>query len=404
MKWGIFWVFMLNLVTFSSVTNTGFKLGIENLSMQLIEQLQQKRVGLITNQTGRNQRGERTVEVLRDYDVSIITIFAPEHGYSGVVLAGEVVADEIDTATGTVVKSLYHASHGNQLSPESFTGVDVLLFDLQDVGMRHYTYISTLFRVMQAIQGAKIQLVVLDRPNLLGARVQGPGVDDNFISFISIADIPLRHGLTMGELACYYNTYYFNDGIQLEVVKMHDYNRARTLIKQLLAPLSPNLPSMQSCYGYSFLGLLGEVAPFDVGVGSDKPFRVITLPRSSTIDKAFWKDLHVLLKDHGIYSKKYEYFNQKKNRWARGLELVIPFIDSVANFDLFIDICALSQQFNLMLQFAPTFDKAVGTDYIRQWLQNDNSDKQQLQQVIDKQHTVFADKIRGCLLYCPAPE
>jgi uncharacterized protein YbbC (DUF1343 family) len=403
MKWGISWVFVINLLIFISVTNARFKLGIENLSPQLVEQLQQQRVGLITNQTGRNQRGERTIKVLRDNGVVVSTIFAPEHGYNGVVSAGQQVIDEVDEITGTQIKSLYQALHGNQLSKESFVDIDLLLFDLQDVGMRHYTYISTLFRVMQAIKDTPLQLIVLDRPNLLGSRVQGPGVEDNFVSFISIADIPLRHGLTMGELSCYYNNFYFNNRVQLEVVKMRDYNRKTTLIKQLLAPLSPNLSSVQSCYGYSFLGLLGEVAPFDVGVGSDKPFRVIALPRSSKVNKQFWKDLHSLLKDQGIYDKKYEFFNINKNRWSRGLELIIPYIDHVENFDLFIDICLLAKKYDIALQFAPTFDKAIGTDYIRQWLQDTNHDKKVLQQMIDEQHKEFADKIRGCLLYCPAP-
>lgn len=404
MKWGISRAIAFVFLLFSFVTNASFKLGVENVSAQLIDQLKQQRVGLITNQTGRNQRGQRTVEVLQGHGIEVVTIFAPEHGYDGTVPAGQQVTDTVDEKTGAVITSLYHAVHGNQLSIETFVDVDVLLFDLQDVGMRHYTYISTLFRVMSAVKNTSLKLIVLDRPNLLGAQVQGPVVDENLISFISIADIPLRHGLTMGELACYFNDRYFDDSVNVEVVKMHDYNRAITLIKQLLAPLSPNLPSLQSCYGYSFLGLLGEVAPFDVGVGSDKPFRVITLPRSLKIDAQFWKDLHKLLKNHGVQRKRYEYFNKKNNRWSRGLELMIPAIDRVANFDLFIDICLLAQQFGITLQFAPTFDKAVGTDYVRQWLQGDDHDKKPLEQMIDQQHKEFAGKIRGCLLYGPAPE
>ena len=191
-----------------------FKFGVENLSVQLIEQLTQQRVGLITNQTGRNQRGQSTVEVLQNHGIEVVTIFAPEHGYDGIVPAGQQVADKVDKTTRTSITSLYHTSHGNQLSTETFVGVDVLLLDLQDVGMRHYTYISTLFRVMSAIKDTSLQLVVLDRPNLLGARVQGPVVDENLISFISIADIPLRHGLTIGELACYFNDRYDFFGLQ----------------------------------------------------------------------------------------------------------------------------------------------------------------------------------------------
>src|SRR5207249_6044556 len=142
--------------------------------------------------------------------------------------------------------------------------LDCLVFDIQDSGMRHYTYISTLLNTMKIAAEYKKPYIVLDRPNPLGGMMQGPLVQPDLISFISIAPIPLRHGMTIGELAHYFNGHILEKSAILHVIPMHDYNRMNGFAGTFLHQLSPNLLSLQSCYGYSFLGLLGEVEPFDV--------------------------------------------------------------------------------------------------------------------------------------------
>ncbi|MES2181763.1 MAG: exo-beta-N-acetylmuramidase NamZ domain-containing protein, partial [Pseudomonadota bacterium] len=134
------------------------------------------------------------------------------------------------------------------------------MFDIQDSGMRHYTYISTLYHAMKVAAQYNKQMVIFDRPNPLGARMEGPVVTQQLKSFISIAQVPLRHGMTVGELAWYFNKYELEKPAELHVVRMHGYDRRARFVAQneLAQPLSPGLRTEQACYGYSFLGLLGE--------------------------------------------------------------------------------------------------------------------------------------------------
>src|SRR5579872_3458062 len=173
-----------------------FMLGIENISPELLSWLSKKRVALITNQSGRDQQGRRSVDLLLSKHVNLVKILAPEHGINGTIAAATLVPDTVDKATLLPIVSLYGHGTGKKIDASLGNSIDVFMIDIQDVGMRHFTYISTLLRVLEFAAEHNKYVIVCDRPNPLGSPVEGPGVESELISFISAASIPLRHGMT----------------------------------------------------------------------------------------------------------------------------------------------------------------------------------------------------------------
>ena len=349
-----------------SATYADFKLGIENISDSFLQRLRGRSIGLITNQTGTDQRGRRNIDLLVQKGLRITHIFAPEHGLAGTVSAGNDVSNVVDKKTGIPVVSLYKKGTGRALDADTMKKIDLLIFDIQDSGMRHYTYISTLLHAIQAAAEHGKAIVVLDRPNPLGGNMEGPLVESDLRSFISIAPIPLRHGMTIGELAWYFNTHELKKPAQLHVVKMQNYNRFEMLRVQSFTALSPNIKTIQACYGYSFLGLLGEIEPFVVGVHTDKAFQCILLPKNKGVSDATWRRLQVVVHKHGIESMAYRRFSKTRNEHYHGLKLDIPDITRVASFELLVTIVDFFKKEGIQLGFSPSFDKAMGTAQIQQ--------------------------------------
>ena len=209
-----FYMFFLSTNIIFCYNNTQLQLGIETISPTLIQQLQKYKIGLVTNQTGKDQNNNRTIDILHNKKLNITKIFVPEHGLDGTVKAGSAVSNTVDTATKIPVVSLYQKDTGKIITETILNNTDIIMFAIQDSGMRHYTYISTLLRVMEAAQKYNKKVIVLDRPNPLGARMEGPLVEPDLTSFISIASIPLRHGMTIGELARYFNQHVLEKPIQ----------------------------------------------------------------------------------------------------------------------------------------------------------------------------------------------
>lgn len=401
-------IFMLSILLFmttifSADHKTIFKLGIENVSIDVIssaccgEEKKECAIGLITNQTGVDQHGKRTVDILGDQGINVKYIFVPEHGLNGTP-AGKDVHDSIDKKTKIPVLSLYGNGSGKMISSEQMDELDCLVFDIQDSGMRHYTYISTLLNTMKIAAEYKKPYIVLDRPNPLGGMVQGPLVEADLISFISIAPIPLRHGMTIGELARYYNKYVLAHPIVLHVVPMQGYDRNSGFMGKFIHQLSPNLQSLQSCYGYSFLGLLGEVEPFDVGVGTPMAFRCIALPKHLHIKKDVWRRLQDVLSSFGVKSFLYHHTNPKGNRKSKGLRLEFSGIAHLRSFDLFIAILEFFKKEGISFSFSALFNKAVGTADVQKMFAGEII-KELLFSKIEHDLHSFADRAQSCLLY-----
>ncbi|WP_404802158.1 exo-beta-N-acetylmuramidase NamZ family protein [Bacillus infantis] len=255
-----------------------FELGIEVLLDDQKELIEGKRVGLITNPTGVDQELNSIVDLLHnDPEVELTALYGPEHGVRGSAQAGEYVEFYTDEKTGLPVYSLYGAT--KKPTPEMLENVDVLLFDIQDVGTRFYTYIYTMAYAMEAAKENDIPFIVLDRPNPLGGtEVEGPVLETPYKSFVGNYEIPLRHGMTVGELAKLFNEE-FEIGADLTVVKMKGWKRDMYYDEtglQFVMP-SPNMPTLDTALVYPGAALI-EGTNVSEGRGTTKPFELIGAP------------------------------------------------------------------------------------------------------------------------------
>lgn len=254
------------------------QLGIDVLLDEQKELIKGKRVGLITNPTGVDQDLNSIVDLLHnDPDVELTALYGPEHGVRGDAQAGEYVEFYNDETTGLPVYSLYGQTR--KPTPEMLENVDVLLFDIQDVGTRFYTYIYTMAYAMEAAKENDIEFIVLDRPNPLGGqKVEGPVLDPEYASFVGNYPIPLRHGMTVGELAKLFNKE-FEIGADLTVVKMDGWKRNMyyddTNLEFVLP--SPNMPTLDTALVYPGAALI-EGTNLSEGRGTTKPFELIGAP------------------------------------------------------------------------------------------------------------------------------
>lgn len=229
-----------------------------------------KRVGLVVNQTSR-VKSQHLVDYLLAKKVNVAMIFAPEHGFRGDHDAGEKVSSGVDKSTGVKVFSIY-GKH-KKPSAEMLKQVDILLFDIQDVGVRFYTYISSLHYMMEAAGENNVPFIVLDRPNPNGAYVDGPMLEIAFQSFVGMHQIPLLHGMTVGEIALMINGEgWIEKKTALTVIPLKHYQRNKAY--SLPVKPSPNLPNDVSIAHYASLGFF-EATPVSIGRGTDFPFQVI---------------------------------------------------------------------------------------------------------------------------------
>ena len=257
--------------------------GIDVLSTQNFQILQNKRVGLITNHTGRSVSGASTIDMIyRAPGVRLVALFSPEHGIRGE--SDDKVSSGVDVKTGLPIHSLYGTSC--RPTPEMLRGIDVLVFDIQDIGTRFYTYIGTLSLAMRAARETGIPFVVLDRPNPLGGeKVQGatpttvlPERKNSCGAITSIHPIPTRHGLTVGELAQLFNVEY-GIGCELTVIPLQGWKRSLYYDQTGLAWInpSPNMKSLNAAILYPGPGTL-ETTNLSVGRGTAHPFEVYGAP------------------------------------------------------------------------------------------------------------------------------
>jgi len=258
--------------------------GADNLKVYL-PLLKNKKVGIVTNQTGILTNKKHLVDFLIEKKIKIKTIFAPEHGFRGTADAGEHVSDDIDKKTGLPIVSLF--GKNQKPKPEQLEGIDIMVFDLQDVGTRLYTYVSTMHRIMEACAENNIPLIVLDRPNPNITIVDGPVLDIAFKSGIGMHPTPLLHGMTLGEQAKMINgEKWLKDGIQckLTVIPCLNYDRSKSY--SLPVRPSPNLPNDQSINLYVSLCLF-EGTNVSMGRGTEKQFQIYGSPYLPKSDFTF---------------------------------------------------------------------------------------------------------------------
>lgn len=251
------------------------KTGADNYDAYL-PLLKSKKVGIVTNQTGILSNKTHLVDYLLEQKIDLKKIFAPEHGFRGTADAGELIKDGKDTKTGLPIISLY----GDNKKPkvEQLAGIDVLIFDLQDVGARFYTYISSLHYIMEACAENNIELIVLDRPNPNGNIVDGPLLEKEFTSFVGMHPIPTLHGMTIGEYAKMINgEKWLKNGIQCKLKVIPCLNYSRDMSYSLPVKPSPNLPNDQAINLYASICLF-EGTNVSSGRGTEKQFQIYGSP------------------------------------------------------------------------------------------------------------------------------
>ena len=257
------------------------KPGIEVLRDMDFAHLKGKRVGLITNPTGVDNNLKSTIDILHEApDVELVGLYAPEHGVRGDVHAGDHVDNFVDPATGVTVYSIYGSSR--KPTPEMLKDVDVLIYDIQDIGCRSFTFISTMGLGMEACAELGKEFMVLDRPNPVGGnKVEGNLTEDDCVSFVSQFPIPYLYGLTPGELANYLNEEGLvgdNLKVNLTVVPMEGWKRDmefRETGMPWVLP-SPHIPNPETAVLYPVSGILGELGYMNIGVGYTEPFKLFT--------------------------------------------------------------------------------------------------------------------------------
>lgn len=318
--------------------------------------LEGRRVGIMTNHTGTVGR-THLVDTLRSLGVDIRVVFAPEHGFRGQADAGESVASYRDRKTGIDVVSVYGST---KRPPDSIMQrLDVLLFDIQDVGLRYYTYLSSMHYLMEACAANGKRLIVLDRPNPNGFYVDGPVLEAKHRSFVGMHPIPVVHGMTLGELARMIDGEgWLRDGLRckLTVIPCRGYtHRSRY---RLPTASSPNLPNMRAVYLYPSLCFF-EGTPVSLGRGTDFPFQAYGHPELqgdfSFTPRSNAGAKNPPLKDKLCHGVDLRTAPSDERIWERGVDLGYV-IDCYRQLNL-------GEKF-----FTPMFDRLTGTDYVRQMI------------------------------------
>ena len=326
-----------------------------------MKHLKGRRVALFSNQTGMVS-DRHTLDILLGNGVDVVTIFSPEHGFRGQADAGEKVGSSVDGKTGVPIYSLYGAKGG---VPDEATmrKIDLVVTDIQDVGLRYYTYYITMVKLMDQCARHDKRMVILDRPNPNGFYVDGPILDMKYKSGVGALPIPVVHGMTLGELARMANGEGWLEGgkrCRLTVIPCRNYTH-RTLYRLPIAP-SPNLPNMLSVYLYPSLCYF-EGSDVSLGRGTDKPFQQFGHPDMKGYAYSFTPESRPGAKDPP---------QRGKRCYGRDLSS----LDEAAVRRQGLDLSYLVEAYrNLNIGdrfFTPFFEKLIGVDYVRQMIEAGN--------------------------------
>jgi len=335
---------------------TAVKTGAESVD-EYYPLLKGKRVAVMSNNTGM-VGDEHLVDMLKRDGINLVAIFSPEHGFRGTADAGEHVRSSIDEKTGTPVLSLYDGTDGKP-GAESMQLFDVLIIDIQDVGLRFYTYYITMYRLMDACAGYGKRMIVLDRPNPNGHYVDGPILDMKHKSGVGWLPVPVVHGMTLGELARMINGEgWLPEGrtCDLTIVRCRNYTH-QTLYRLPVAP-SPNLPDMKSIYLYPSTCLF-EGTVLSLGRGTDFPFQVYGHPAMKGCTFSFTPRSVPGAKNPPLLNRLCYGVDLRnmpdKEIWDKGFDLSY-IIDAYNNLKM-------GDRF-----FTPFFEKLVGVDYVRKMI------------------------------------
>lgn len=343
----------------SEINPPAIKTGADNYEKYL-PLLKDKKTGIVTNQTGILSNKTHLVDFLLEKKIAIQTIFAPEHGFRGTADAGEHVVDGKDQKTGLPIISLY--GDNKKPKPAQLNGIDIMIFDLQDIGARFYTYISSLHYVMEACAENNVPLIILDRPNPNGSIVDGPLLEKEFTSFVGMHPIPLLHGMTIGEYAKMINgEKWLKDGVQCKFTVIPCSNYDRKMAYSLLVKPSPNLPNDQSINLYASLCLF-EGTNVSMGRGTEKQFQIYGSPYLTKTNFSFTPKPNFGAKDP-LYNGK-ECFGEDLTSYPKLKQLELKWL-----LKAYKNTADKSKFFNAF------FTKLAGTKKLQQQIESGVSEK-----------------------------
>lgn len=382
----IFFAIIISFSVYAENHHTGniVKTGLEVISDSGFEELKGRKVGLVTNPSGVDRNLRSTIDIFFEApEVNLVALFGPEHGVRGDAYAGDKVADSRDYKTGLPVYSIYGAYR--EPSQKMLEGIDLMVYDIQDIGVRSYTFISTLGLVMRACAKKGIEVMVLDRPNPLGGnKIEGCYVEPGFFSFVSEFKIPYIYGLTVGELAIMINEEGINCGqkgnedhlkCNLKVVPMQGWSRDMLYIDTNLPWVlpSPNIPYPQSAINYPSSGICGELGNFlNIGIGYNLPFETFAAEWVDATKLKAELDSYMLpgVKFREIHYKPF--YGSKAGKLLHGVQFFYTDYDK-ANISLtqFYVMQAIGVLYPSRNPFTSDgsrnamIDKVCGTDYVR---------------------------------------
>jgi len=403
-------ILFLFFLSYNLLYSNRLKLGIDVLLEQDFDIVKNKKILLLTNYTGRNSEGILTVEILKaNLKENILGLLTPEHGFFSAIPAGKSVPN--DTLFGLPVYSLY----GNIKMPNKkiLTDCDAIIIDIQDIGIRSYTYISTIIKTLETAIDNNIEVIILDRPNPLGGEiVDGNVVEKEYESFVSCLPIPYIHGCTIAELAFIANEEGWinkNKKANLRIVKMKNWYRWMVWEDTKLSwyPTSPNIPTIDAVRGAATLGAFGELGIFSIGIGTSLPFQYIGSPYFdyekilNNIDITKLKGLKL------IPIQYYPFFGMYKDKICNGFLLKFEPDNNFKpyTFGFFIALAikkVYPEVFNekrISENAKNMFIKVTGNNLIFNYLFDSNSYEKKLVKILNKGLNEFLSLRKKYLLY-----
>ncbi|MEQ9460497.1 MAG: DUF1343 domain-containing protein [Phycisphaeraceae bacterium] len=383
-------------------------LGIDALAADGFSALSGMRVGVVVNPASVNGDLKSTIDVLIagqiEGDYQLVALYGPEHGVWGDVYAGDKIEDQTDPKTGLPVYSLYGSTR--KPTPEMLAGIDALIFDMQDIGSRSYTYISTMSECLLACAEQDKTFIVLDRPNPLGGqRIEGPMLEPEFRSFISHLDIPYLHGMTMGELALLERNRIAPDYDKLKVIRMRGWQRDMVWEDTGLrwVPTSPHIPFASSTYAYAATGVIGELLVMSNGVGYTLPFEVVGDTGVDADALAERLNNSPLAIDGVSYrpARYRPFYATHQGDTLGGVQIYIDPKEAESLYEinfLVLDAVDAKTQLEEGTKRHSSFDKANGTDDVRLWLEEGKPLAELFESWRD-QSEAFRDSREDYLLY-----
>lgn len=372
----------------------GFKLGIESISSEYIQSLcanANPRVGLISHYAV--QEHADNLDLLKKKHINIAKIFYPYHGmYLHGIPSEEYKAQEAQSIPTFMIKK-------EGFDDEMLQDVNLLLVDIQDVGMGYVSCVSLLFQALSAAVVHKIPVVILDRPNVLGNKIEGSLLSSPVLHEC----IPLRYGMTLGELGYFYNSQVLESAANLHVIPMQNYHRTIMKKDSEVNQFLPRIASVDAAWSFSVCGMLAQVSPFDVGINTPYAYQCIALPKSAGLSEQRWYQLQIMLRHVGVESSLCSYFSSQKQEQCRGLRLHIEDIYMVDSFNVLLKTLDFFKHSGVVLGFSDSFDQAVGTPMVREYVQGKIA-KHMLAQMVNEGLEDFYRKAFGSFMYHPLPQ